>query len=130
MFTGTRINYVLDGQHKFAAASAIREKLVQAEMPLPRWVTVFRCRRVKSYTRLDKRQVIAGRQQARSSTVMHQTLSQKLQWFLREVETTDEKVDSRASLLQKVYLKCGCTRATDGSLVCFPSSVCCCPTLP
>ena len=108
---------MLDGQHKFAAATVIREELTQKDMPLPRWVVFFRCRRVHPDTKLDRRQLIAGREQARSSTVMQQSLSQKLAWFIKEQQAADSNT-TRTALLQKVYLKCGCTRTTDGSLVC------------
>ena len=115
------MNYILDGQHQFAAASALREELVKKEMPLPKWMTTFRCKRINPDTKLDRRQLIAGRQQARTTTVMQQSLSQKVMWFLREVKESDPAaLPSKAALLQKVYLKCGCTRTSDGSLVCSP----------
>ena len=121
------MNYILDGQHKYSAASVLREDLQRRDLPVPRWMTFFRCRRVNPSVPLDKRQLIAGREQARTSTVMQQSLSQKLAWFLKEAKEADPTtMPSKAGLLQKVYLKCGCTKASDGSVVCpiLPSQPC------
>ena len=77
---------------------------------------------------MDKRQIIAGRQQARTGTVMQQSLSQKVEWFLRELQEATAAgggVVTKSALLQKVYWKCGCTKSGDGSLVCSTPLVGC-----
>ena len=119
--TGTGKNYILDGQHTFAAATAIREELLRSDLALPRWVQTFRCRRVDPRCSMEKRRLIAGREQARTATVMQQTLSQKLSWFLRDYNEESNKGKSRTELLREVYLKTGCTKSTDGTLVCIPA---------
>ena len=54
---------------------------------------------------------------------MQQTLSQKLTWFMRDHEEVSNQRKTRTELLRDVYMKTGCTKPTDGSVVCllFPS---------
>ena len=116
--TATGLNYVIDGQHMLSAAGVIREELQRGDRPLPRWVQVFRCKRIRPETRLEVRQTIAGREQARTGTVLVQPLSAKLGWFLRERAGMDpDKSLATSELLRRVYMKCGCTKAHDGSMV-------------
>ena len=124
---GTGEKYILDGQHKYSAASVLREDLHSRYLPVPGWMTFFPGRRPSPSVPLYKHQLVAGREQARTSTIMQQSLSQNLVWFLKEAkEANPTTMPSKTGLLHKVYLKCGCTKASDGSVVCpvLPSLLC------
>ena len=114
--TATSKNYVIDGQHKFAACAIIREQLQRTDRQLPKYLQVFRCKRIKPDTPLSIRQTIAGREQARAGTVLLEPLSAKVAWFLKERASAEAGV-ATSELLRRVYMKCGCTRSTDGSMV-------------
>ena len=114
--TATGKNYVIDGQHKFAACAVMREQLQRTDRQLPRYLQVFRCKRIRPDTPLGIRQTIAGREQARAGIVLLEPLSAKVAWFLRERASAEAGV-ATSELLRRVYMKCGCTRTTDGSMV-------------
>ena len=102
----------------FAACGVIREQLQRTDRQLPRHLQSFRCKRIKPGTRLEVRQMIAGREQARAGTVLIRPLSSKLAWYLKERREMDpDKPQATSELLHRVYMKCGCTRATDGAMV-------------
>ena len=71
---------------------------------MPRWAQTFRCRQVEPRCNLEKRRLIARREQVRTATLMQQTLSQKLKWFLRDYQEETNKGKSRTELLKEVYL--------------------------
>jgi hypothetical protein len=102
------------------------ESLTRDRLEVPQYLRSFRCHVVKQDTPLDIRQRIAGREQARQETVRKQTLSDTIQWFLKEVETVKQRaardqvpvVISKRDLLKTTYMKTGKTITNDGTIVC------------
>ena len=140
--TGSGLFFVLDGQHKFAAAMQVRRKLETANRPLPGWTRRFRCRIIKPVTPLETLQKVARREQAKAMTVAAMTFAQTMQWYLRELEAVQAEaarrgeavVVNRSQLLRSTYDKTGKTLKYDGQVVCHfglpPLSDCCLGFLP
>ena len=99
------------------------EKSSRTVPPLPPWCQTFRCRVIKPDTPRDLRQMIAGAEQARSSNVMHATLSSTLELLMMEI--AEERKQGRSAevslskCLDSVYTKTGRTPSRDGTQVCF-----------
>ena len=117
----TQRYYVLDGQHKYAAASEMRSEWMRANRELPTWCTTFRCRVVRPDLTVDTLQAIAGRMQAQASAVEAMSYSETMQLFLNmwraEVQSTPNKVPSRSEVLRRVYIKSGKSIMVDGAEV-------------
>lgn len=119
---------MLAGQHTVAAVGLIRDELMGASMPLPPWCVKFRCHRIKPSTSLSDRRLIAGRQQARSALQQSVPLSTKVDWFLKihhqrlqsALDIGSTAAVDKTSVLNTVYLQCGCSDAVEGSPVCNP----------
>ena len=87
-------NWVIDGQHKVAALKELRAMMERrGEIP-PEWVMKVRSTRLKPATSLEDRQRIAGREQARASAVLDVSLSGKLEWLLRHLESFKSTVEA------------------------------------
>ena len=113
---------MLDGQHLFSACKEIVLQRQQQHQAVPQWATKFECRRIKADTSLSDRQLIAGREQARSAQVLAVPLSGKVQWLQKELVAqlaVDKGVTNKSEALRLVYLKCGCTETVEGSVVCI-----------
>ena len=116
--------YVLSGQHRYEAARAIYKKALDAAKEPPAWTSEFRCLVVRPGTDLTTRQLIAGKTQAAQATVLTTTLTDRIRWFLTELNDAVERSDdnapkvNRTSLLRLTYMKTGCREKEDGSMVC------------
>ena len=121
--------YILSGQHRFEACRLLHQKyLKDSGKPPPPWTSQFRCTQLKQNTDLATRQVIAGKCQAAQSTVLSTPLSDRIQWFLGEVDAVLEAAGdqpegaevkvNRTKLLRLTYLKTACKESEDGSMVC------------
>ena len=105
---------------------------------LYRHAQVIRCRVAKQSTTLEQRELIAGRSQAKDSTVLDMTMSQRLRWIMRELngqkkQYVDEHPDdpnadgwtpNRQEAMKNTYYKTGCKEKTEGSVVCELSILC------
>lgn len=122
----SRFYYILSGQHRYSAAIELMEGLTRDRLEVPQYLKSFRCHIVKQDTPLEVRQQIAGREQARQETVRKQTLSDTIQWFLKEVDIVKQRalkdhvpvVISKRDLLKITYMKTGKTITNDGTTVC------------
>ena len=125
-----RVHYILDGQHKFTALCGIRDKLLAEGKVLPGYLLGCRCRVVITEVDLNTRQLIAGREQARSVNVLHQTVVNSVEWLFKEVATERAAVEAEAgqsgappgeinlaTCLERVYAKTGRTTSRDGIMV-------------
>jgi hypothetical protein len=120
-----KLYYVLSGQHRFAAAMELKERMEKERVEVPEYCHKFRCNIIKPDTPLEVRQQIAGREQARQETVKRQSLSDTISWFLREVESAKAKAAqegtqvsvSKKELLRTTYIKTGKNTSTDGTVV-------------
>ena len=118
---------MLSGQHRYEAARAIHKKALDTAKEPPVWSTEFRCSVVRPGTDLSTRQLIAGKSQAAQTTVLATTLSDRIRWFLTELNDAVEQNDedspkvNRTSLLRLTYLKTGCREKEDGSMVWPPA---------
>ena len=87
---------------------------------MPQWMESFECNRVKENTSLSDRQVIAGREQARTAQILTMSLSGRLHWFQKEIQAQTQQgtKPSISQALRMVYLKTGCTETVEGTTVC------------
>ncbi len=118
----SQLYYILSGQHRFAAACELKEKMEKERLPIPDFVTKFNI--IKPDTPLSIRQKIAGREHVRQETMRNQSLSDTVAWFLKEVEkvkSSDHPMIVKKDLLKETYIKTGKNPATDGTPVCFQS---------
>ena len=121
----SRLFYVLSGQHKYSAAVELADRMVLERVEVPAYLTKFRCHIIKADTPLELRQKIAGREQARQDTVKRQSLSDTIQWFLKEVEMFTQRavqnnepvIISKRELLKLTYQKTGKSFNADGTPV-------------
>ena len=119
---------MLDGQHKFAAAQAIRRSLEKANRPVPSWCLKFRCRVIRPDLDLGTLQKIAGKEQAKSLSVAAMTFTQTMNWYRKERETImqeanrrgEQPVTNRSEILRVTYDKTGKNPKFDGPVVCKP----------
>ena len=115
--------YILSGQHRFEAARAVQLAAVAAAKEPPIWSVQFRCTVVRQSTDLQTRQLIAGKTQAAQSTVLSSHLSDRIDWFRKELQDAVDKQDldtpivNRTQLLRLTYIKTGCREREDGSMV-------------
>ena len=125
--TGLGKYVIIDGQHKFSAAQAVRQRYLTANKQPPSWTETFRCTIIKPTKDISLLQRIAGRQQAKHEAVQSMDFSTTAAWYLREVEAVQkraaemgiEPVYIRSELLRQVYEKTGKHPSKDGTLVCF-----------
>ena len=125
---GNRINYILAGQHNFAAATMLRQEMLRDNVPIPEWLKWFTCRRVKHTCTLEQRQLVARRAPGTMATDRRRyNLHELLGWFLREygrgLSTTVQNVRYGKEILQDLYVAAGCNRYSDGTMVCLSSVV-------
>lgn len=143
--------FVLSGQHRVEAARQVAADAERAARPVPSWTQTFRCRVVKADTSLAQRQLVAGRIQARDSTVLDMTTAERITWLVKELAADRQRFDAaqeqreadgkpreqyipnKQACLRETYYKTGCQEKRDGTVVCHPSpSPCCaleCPML-
>ena len=89
--------YVLDGQHSF---DAVKLRCEKKRKDKPEWCVKFWCRVLLSWTSLENRQKIAGRQQAGAGNVKMTSMSDNLVTFWRYVKK--EKDATPAPFYKKV----------------------------
>jgi hypothetical protein len=92
----------------------------------PDWTQTFRCKLIKPDTKLELREVIAGKTQRQQETVAGMRFSDRVKWLRREMELQIKELEdagapvtlNRTALLRTTYVKTGCT-AAEGSMVCL-----------
>lgn len=128
--TGSNKNVILDGQHKFSAAKVIRDKYLEQGLEPPSWCRRFRAKKLFLVTPKATREMISGREQARTKTVKQQAISDMCRAMNKEIQAYRDDcarkgtpaLPNKASIVREVYMKCGCSPNVDGTVVCFPTS--------
>lgn len=128
--------YVLSGQHRVEAARRVAQEAASTARVVPPWTQQFRCRIVKAEATLEQRQMVAGRTQAKDSTVLDMAASERVAWLVYEMKKDKERheqeqkkrqdegreveeyIPNKQLALRETYLKTGCKERSDGSMVC------------
>jgi hypothetical protein len=71
-FTGTRLHYVLNGQHRYCAADQVKQKAIKERMEPPPYTKIFRCKVIRSDVSKEIRELIAGSEQSKQAVVKAQ----------------------------------------------------------
>src|SRR5574338_1649269 len=95
----------------------MRDRLSRNSEDIPEVYKTFRCRLVKQEAPLTIRKQIAGREQAKQSLVLSQTLRNKLEYYY-DIYRSYFEIRSRREMLHDTYYQTGSTTVIDGSLVC------------
>ena len=112
------VHYIIDGQHVYTAAQAIRQSCLDDRRPVPPWTEKFRCAILKE---MDVEQVkaVAGRLQRASQAVVSLKFSETMTLFLNEHKRAP--FASVSDLLRLTYRLSGKSTTTDGSVVSSPA---------
>ena len=112
--------YVVGGQHRFEACRRFREKQLELRRSVPEWAVKFKCKVLKAGLSKDTVEIISGRLQAQSSTLMNMSVATTLRFFHNKYLECEGSL-SMSDLLKLTYDKTG-KRVTEGTPVCI--SIC------
>ena len=113
--TGSGIHYIVDGQHIYTAAQAIKQKAMENAEPPPAYADRFLCTILKEMSAAEAQEV-AGRFQRLSQSVIALKFSEAMRLFLNQYRQSPQT--NITELLKKAYHLSGQSSSHEGGVVC------------